>query len=75
MFYKIWLSFTNLISQTRNGKFKTKKEHLWRKKYFPAKKGFGKYILKGVGFTYKSQILRFKMQQKVFNQKDAECYV
>ena len=28
--------------------------------------------LKNVGFTYKSQILKFKIQQKVFNKKDAE---
>ena len=31
--------------------------------------------LKNVGFTYKSQILNFKIQQKVFNKKDAVKYV
>ena len=30
--------------------------------------------LKNVGFTYKSQILKIKIQQKVFNKKDAELY-
>ena len=28
--------------------------------------------LKNVGFTYKSQILKFMIQQKVFNKKAAE---
>ena len=28
--------------------------------------------LKNVGFTYKSQILKFKIQQKVKNKKDAQ---
>ena len=31
--------------------------------------------LKNVGFTYKSQILKFKIQQKVFDKKDEESYV
>ena len=30
---------------------------------------------KNVGFTYKSQILKFMIQQKVFNKKAAERYV
>ena len=28
--------------------------------------------LKNVGFTYKSQILKFKIQQKMFYKKDTE---
>ena len=28
--------------------------------------------LKNAGLTYKNQILKFKIQQKVFNKKDAE---
>ena len=28
--------------------------------------------LKNVGFTYKSQILKFMIQQKMFNKKAAE---
>ena len=31
--------------------------------------------LKNVGFTYKSHILKFMIQQKVFYKKDAESYV
>ena len=31
--------------------------------------------LKNVVITYKSRILKLKFQQKVFNIKDAECYV
>ena len=31
--------------------------------------------LKNVGFTYKSQIFKFKIQQKVINKNDAESYV
>ena len=31
--------------------------------------------LKNVGVTYKSKILKFMIQQKMFDKKDAEWYV
>ena len=43
-----------------------------KKKIFSRQKWLRKMHFKNVGFTYKSQILKFKIQQKVFNKKDAE---
>ena len=43
-----------------------------KKKIFSRQKWLRKMHLKNVGFTYKSQILKFKIEQKVFNKKDAE---
>ena len=43
-----------------------------KKKIFSRQKWLRKMHLKNVGFTYKSQILKFKIQQKVFIKKDAE---
>ena len=34
-----------------------------------------KMYLKNVVITYKSRILKLKIQQKVFNKKDAKLYV
>ena len=31
--------------------------------------------LKNLGFTYKSQIIKFKKQQKVLNKKDTNWYI
>ena len=43
-----------------------------KKKIFSRQKCLRKMHLKNVGFTYKSQILKFMIQQKVFNKKAAE---
>ena len=43
-----------------------------KKKIFSCQKWLRKLHLKNVGFTYKSQILKFMIQQKVFNKKDAK---
>ena len=43
-----------------------------KKKIFSRQKWLRKKHLKNVGFTYKSQILKFMIQQKVFNKKAAE---
>ena len=43
-----------------------------KKKIFSRQKWLQKMHLKNVGFTYKSQILKFMIQQKVSNKKDAE---
>ena len=43
-----------------------------KKKIFSRQKWIRKMHLKNVGFTYKSQILKFMIQQKVFNKKAAE---
>ena len=48
-----------------------KKNTCEEKNIFPPK-WLRKMHLKNVEFTYKSQILKFKIQQKVFNKKDAE---
>ena len=43
-----------------------------KKKIFSRQKLLRKMHLKNVGFTYKSQILKFMIQQKVLNKKAAE---
>ena len=43
-----------------------------KKRKFSRQKWLRKIHLKNVVITYKSQIFRFKIQQKVFNKKDAE---
>ena len=43
-----------------------------KKKIFSRQKWLRKMHLKNVGFTYKSQILKFMIQQKVFNKKAPE---
>ena len=44
-----------------------------KKKIFSRQKWLWKLNLKNVGFTYKSQTLKFNMiQQKMFNKKAAE---
>ena len=43
-----------------------KKTHMKRKRKIP---------VKNVDFTYESQILKFKIQQKVLNKNDAQWYV
>ena len=48
-----------------------KKNTCEEKNIFPPKMALEKH-LKNVGFSYKSQILKFKIQQKVFNEKDAK---
>ena len=48
-----------------------KKKPCEKKKTF-ASKWLWKMHLKNVVITYKSQILKFKIQQKVFYKKDAE---
>ena len=48
-----------------------KKNTCEEKNIFPPKMAL-ENALKNVGFTYKSQILKFIIQQKVFYKKDAE---
>ena len=43
-----------------------------KKKIFSHQKWIRKMHLKNVGFTYKSQILKFMIQQKVYNKKAVE---
>jgi hypothetical protein len=43
-----------------------------KKKIFSRQKWLWKIHLKNVWFTYKSQIFKFMIQQKVFNKKAAE---
>ena len=43
-----------------------------KKKKFTGYKWLQNMHLKNVGFTYKSQILKFMIQQKEFNKKAAE---
>ena len=56
-------------------------ENLWNKKNtceekkIFAPKMASENAFKKMGFTYKSQILKFMIQQKVFYKKDAEWYV
>ena len=45
-----------------------------KKKKIP-KNWLRKMHLKNVGVTYKSKILKFMIQQKMFDKKDAEWYV
>ena len=44
-----------------------------KKRKFSRQKWLRKMYLKNVVITYKSRILKFKIQQKVFNKKDAKC--
>ena len=67
--YKIWQNFTNSMCITRNWKFETWKEHLRWKKNIIRQKWLRKIHLKNVEFTYKSLILKFKIQQKVSYKK------
>ena len=48
------------------------KRTLVKKKIFSRQKWLRKMHLKNVVITYKSRILKFKIQQKVFNKIDAE---
>ena len=48
-----------------------KKKPCEKKKIFVPKMAL-ENAFKNVGITYKSRILKFKIQQKVFNKKDAE---
>ena len=48
-----------------------KKNTCEEKKIF-RQKWLQKMQIKNVGFTYKSQILKFKIQQNMVNKKDAE---
>ena len=43
-----------------------------KKKIFSCQKWLRKMNLKNVGFTFKSQILKFMIQQKVFYKKAVE---
>ena len=45
-----------------------------KKKIFSRQKKLRKINSKNVGFTYKSQILKFKVQQKVFYKKEVEIF-
>ena len=48
------------------------KRTLVKKKICPRQKWLRKMHLKNVVFTYKSQILKFMIEQKELNKKDAE---
>ena len=63
-----------LVSKVYNQKWKVydKKRSPVKKRKFSRQKWLRKMHLKNVVITYKSQILKFKIQQKVFNKKDSE---
>ena len=51
------------------------KKNTYDEKNISPKFWLRKMHLQNVGFTYKSQILKLMIQQKVFNKKAADWYV
>ena len=70
--YKFLLNFTNLNMYNLKWKIYDIKRTPVKKKIISRQKWLRKMHLKNVGFSYKSQIFKFMIQQKVFNKKATE---